>query len=94
MACNLCGGQICALSRRLDSCRDCGAKYIAFDVNRPRGSLYREWADRETQRLEAKIGQMIFQSGFEDNHKLDGLTDETLFIVRIRALRQYIARMS
>ena len=94
MSCALCGGRICRKSKRLDSCHDCGANFIAFDLNLSTGSLDKEWAAEATQYLEAKIGRMIFQSVFESEHELEGLDNETLFIIRIRALRQYIRRIS
>jgi hypothetical protein len=39
-------------------------------------------------KLEAAIGRAVFQPEFESQHELDGLSQETLAVVRIRALRK------
>jgi len=84
MSCKLCGGSLANESQSLYYCRDCGAKY-----GRSRGGLDMDWAERATKDLEAMIGRGAFQSQFEDNHQLDGLDRAGMFVIRIRALRQF-----
>jgi hypothetical protein len=90
--CKLCGGTTFPDSRSQNGCRNCGAKYVAFDVRLREGSLYLDWAKEATLELEATIGRRVFEPGFVDSHQVDGLSDEDLYIVRIRALRQQNAK--